>query len=397
MGKTSSIKLSKRIADARPLATTAMHSRVEELRLAGKSVIDFSIAISHFDAPLHVRTEVATAAMNTKLPYTSVAGAHALRARLSMKVRRENGIDAKANEIIVTNGAKQALYEALYVLTDPGDTVIVLRPYWPAYLATANLLGVNVRLVDLPANLDVEFLNGLPAAKLIILNNPHNPTGRVCSASELQLLLKWMRENNCGAIVDESYEKLVYEGQHFSLASDLDWRDLNIVTIFSASQSYAMMGWRVGFAVAEAEVVRAMEALQGPITAAVSSLTQVAAGAAFDFNNPHELTADYRSRRQIVATLFGAIPWMRIAPTNSGPYMWCDIRSLECDTVAFAEELLFSRQVAVMPGDALGCPGFIRIGFISDDEATLRAGLAAIKSFGDSMAQKLVLTHTGTT
>ena len=380
-----------------PLATTAMHSRVEELRLDGKTVIDFSIAISHFDAPQHVRTEVAAAALNTRLPYTSVAGAYALRSRLSMTVRRENGIDAKAGEIIVTNGAKQALFEALYVLTDPGDTVIVFKPYWPAYLATAKLLGLHVLSVDLPANFDVEFFNRLPAAKLLILNNPHNPTGRVCNATELELLLKWMRENGCGAIVDESYEKLVYEGQHFSLASALDWRDLNIVTIFSASQSFAMMGWRVGFAVARAEVICAMETLQGPITAAVSSLTQVAAGAAFDFGDSQELIDDYRTRRDIVANIFGDIPWMKVEPTSSGPYMWCDIRSLEYDTVTFAEELLSSHQVAVMPGDALGCPGFIRIGFISDDEPTLRNGVEAIKSFGDSLALKSQFTHTAFT
>lgn len=380
------MQISQRIATARPLATTAMHGRVEALRAAGESVIDFSIAISHFAAPETVRRTVADMAFTSVLPYTSVAGALPLRSGLAKKLRRDNGINADANEIIVTNGAKQALYEALYVLTDPGDTVIVFRPYWPAYIATAQLLKLDIRIVDLPSPLDQQFVSTLPAAKLVILNNPHNPTGKVFSATELALLIDWMRTHKCGAIVDESYEKLLFEGEHRSLAALTDWRALGVVTIFSASQSYAMMGWRSGFAVAPASVVQSMETLQGPITAAPSALTQAATGSAFDSGEPHELVADYRIRRDLVVEMFASVQWAKVLTPDSGPYLWCDIRELGCDTVAFSEQLLSEGRVAVMPGDALGQPGFIRIGFISDDIETLCFGVNVIKTFGDKIA-----------
>lgn len=384
------MQISQRIANARPLATTAMHARVEALREAGEKVVDFSIAISHFAAPESVRQAAAALAMSENLAYTAVGGGRALRTQLAAKVARENRIDATPSEIIVTNGAKQALYESLYVLTDPGDKIIIFRPYWPAYVATAQLLQLDVILVDLPKTLSAEFVSRLPAAKLVILNNPHNPTGKVWSEMELGALGEWLHTNGAGCIVDESYEKLVFAGEHSSLAASMDWRDLGIVTIFSASQSYAMMGWRAGFAVAPERVIAAMEALQGPITAAPSALTQAALGAAFDSAESHELVTDYRARRDLIVSMFASVSWAAVIPPDSGPYLWCDVSALGCDTIGFAEKLLSAYRVAIMPGDALGEPGYIRIGFIADDIGTLRRGIEAVIRFGDSVANRSV-------
>ncbi|MEO7494464.1 MAG: aminotransferase class I/II-fold pyridoxal phosphate-dependent enzyme [Massilia sp.] len=380
--------VSQRVAAARPLATTAMHGRVEALKAGGEEVIDFSIAISHFPAPASVRACIAAAAGAAALPYTGVGGAPALRASLAHKVAQDNRIDAAPDEIIVTNGAKQALYEAMYVLTDPGDTVIVFKPHWPAYVATAELLNLKVVLVDLPEVLHAALLDSLPPARLIIINNPHNPTGKVYSAAELHVLGDWMGRTGCHAIVDESYEKLLFRGEHRSLASRPDWRALGVVTLFSASQSYAMMGWRSGFAVAPRHIVQAMETLQGPITAAASALTQAATGAAFASGEPTALVNDYRARRDMVVARFAPLPWIRMASPDSGPYLWGDVGALDCDTVAFAEDLLTEKRVAIMPGDALGCPGFIRLGFISDDVDTLMTGVARLIDFGNARAAR---------
>jgi aspartate aminotransferase len=386
------MQVSKRIAASRPLATTAMHGRVEHLKAQGVSVIDFSIAISHFPAPEPVLSAVKAALeQTTALPYTAVGGALELRERLAGKVQRENGIDAAASEIVVTNGAKQALYEALYVLTDPGDTVIVFRPHWPAYVATSELLGLKVVLVDLPETVDAAFIRTLPPAKLLVINNPHNPTGKVFAARELELLLGWMRERGCGAIVDESYEKLSFGEAHTSLARNPHWREAGIVTIFSASQSHAMMGWRAGFAVAPAHIVQAMETLQGPITAAAPALTQVAVDAAFACGEPHHMASmleDYRVRRDLAVGLFAAAPWIRMAVPASGPYLWGDVSALTMQTVEFAETLLTEHRVAIMPGEALGMPGWIRLGYISDDVDTLLRGVRAVIAFGDAMAER---------
>ena len=374
--------VSQRIARSKPLATTAMHGRVEALRAAGADVIDFSIAVSHFAAPTAVRAAIAGALGDTALPYTSVSGAARLRAHLCAKLRAENAIDATPDEIVVTNGAKQALFEALFVLTDPGDAVIVFRPYWPAYVASAELLGLRVILAELPATLTAAVLDALPPARLLILNNPHNPTGKVFTAAELDALAAWLARRGCGAIVDESYEHLVYDGSHASLAAARDWRALGVVTLFSSSQSYAMMGWRAGFAVAPRAIAAAMDTVQGPITAAAPALTQLALEAAFGAGVPQALLADYRARRDLVLGLLAGAPWLRMACPASGPYLWGDIQALTRDSAAFAEALLAEARVALMPGEALGAPGWIRIGFISDDVATLRRGVQALLAFG---------------
>lgn len=381
------MKLSARIASSRPLATTAMHGRVEALRGAGRPIIDFSIAISHFPAPRAVLDAVAAAVERERLmPYTGVAGAHAVRARLAAKLRHENGIAAAPEEIVVTNGAKQALYEALYVLGDPGDSVLVFKPHWPAFVATAQLLGLRPILADLPDEITPALLEGLGAPAIVIVNNPHNPTGKVYTRRELESLRAWVERIGARVIVDESYEHLIFEGSHTSLAALCDWREIGVVTLFSASQSYAMMGWRVGFALAPGAVADAMQTLQGPITAAAPHLSQVAAGAAYGTGAPRAMLADYRARRDLAVGLFAQVPWIAMPAPASGPYLWGDVRGLTLDTAGFAEALLEEKQVAVMPGEALGVPGYLRLGYISDDEATLRAGIRRIIEFGNAFA-----------
>lgn len=383
------MNLSARIAHSRPLATTAMHGRAEALRNAGTRVIDFSIAISHFPAPPAVLDAVASAvAREATLPYTEVGGALKVRAALTAKLAAENRIEATTDEIIVTNGCKQAYYQALYAMTDPGDRIAVFRPHWPAYLATAALLGLEVVLADLPDVLTADTLAGLGAVKVLVLNNPHNPSGKVFTRRELETVRDWAAAGGVHVIVDESYEHLVFDGQHLTLAALCDWRALGVVTLFSASQSYAMMGWRVGFALAPAHLVGAMQTLQGPITAAAPHLSQVAAAAAFASGTPHAMLRDYRMRRDLVVRHFADLPWIVMHAPDSGPYLWGDVRALTMDTAGFAERLLDQERVALMPGEALGCPGFVRIGYIADDLDTLLEGVRRIIAFGARLAER---------
>ena len=377
--------ISQRIARSKPLATTAMHGRVDAMKARGDDVIDFSIAISHFQAPRAVLEAAREGLRRPSLAYTAVVGDASIRARLAAKVVNENGIDATPADILVTNGAKQALYQALYVMADPGDRVIVFKPHWPAYVTTSKLLGLESVLVDLPAVITAELLDSLPPARVLIINNPHNPTGAVLTEAEIDCIGAWLKRTGTSAIVDESYEKLIFEGAHTSLASRPDWRDIGVVTLFSASQSYAMMGWRAGFAVAPAELVSAMETLQGPITAAAPMLIQLALAAAFESGEPRAMLADYRARRDLVLDLTAGLPWLTMRRPASGPYLWADVSPLTMDTNALSERLLAERSVAVMPGEALGAPGHLRLGYISDDVATLRRGVQAIVQFGNAL------------
>lgn len=378
------METSQRIARSKPLATTAMHGRVDAMKARGEEVIDFSIAISHFQAPESVLQAVRDGLRQPSLPYTTVGGDASIRARLAAKVSSENGIAAGADEIIVTNGAKQALYQALYVMADPGDAVIIFKPHWPAYVTTCKLLGLEPVLVDLPAAVSAEFLDSLPPAKILIINNPHNPTGGVLRADEIERIAGWLKRTGTRAIVDESYEKLIFDGVHTSLAARPDWQQIGIVSIYSASQSYAMMGWRAGFAVAPSHIVSAMETLQGPITAAAPMLIQLALASAFESGEPTTMLDDYRRRRDLVLDMVHGLPWLRMHCPASGPYLWGDVSALTMDTRQFSEELLSQYSVALMPGEALGAPGFIRIGYISDDIATLRRGVEAIIRYGNA-------------
>jgi len=382
------MQLSDRIAHSRPLATTAMHGRAEALRHAGEPVIDLSIAISHFPPPAAVRDAVADL-LKQEQPahYTDVKGALAVRATLCAKLRLENGVEAGVDEVVVSNGCKQAYYQALYALTDPGDRIAVFRPYWPAYLATAALLGLEVVLADMPASLTPAVLDAFGKVKVLVLNNPHNPTGIVYTRRELECVRDWALANDVRVIVDESYEHLIFSGEHVTLAALCDWRALGVVTLFSASQTYAMMGWRIGFTLASASLADAMQTLQGPITAAAPHLSQVAAAAAFASGAPLALVDDYRARRDMVLRRVASTAWMDMRAPASGPYLWADVRALTHDTAGFAERLLEEEKVALMPGEALGVPGFIRLGYISDDRATLLAGVDRILAFGNRYAQ----------
>jgi aspartate aminotransferase len=383
------MKISHRIAASRPLATTAMHGRVEAFRNEGMGIIDFSIAISHFPPPASVLDAVTAAVQEERtMPYTGVAGALDVRRSLCTKLQRENGIDAKAGEIIVTNGAKQALYEALYAMTDPGDSVLIFKPHWPAYVTTCQLLGLTPVLVDLPDHVTPATLGACPRADLVIINNPHNPTGKVYTKQELEAIRDWVEAKGSQVIVDESYEHLSFGPAHTSFATLCDWRALGVVTIFSASQSYAMMGWRLGFALAPLEIAEAMQTLQGPITAATSHLAQVATVAAFDCGPQQHMIDEYRQRRDTVLRHVREVPWIEMKCPDSGPYLWGDVRALTHDTEAFAEALLAEEGVAIMPGDALGVPGFIRIGYICDDTWTLMEGVRRLVAFGDRMAAR---------
>ncbi|MFC5479006.1 pyridoxal phosphate-dependent aminotransferase [Massilia suwonensis] len=383
------MKISQRIAASRPLATTAMHGRVEDFRNKSMGIIDFSIAISHFSPPASVLDAVARAMQDERtMPYTGVAGALDVRRSLCGKLERENGLAAQPNEVIVTNGAKQALYQALYAMTDPGDRVLIFKPHWPAYVTTCQLLGLEPVLVDLPDTVTPAFLADCPQADLVIVNNPHNPTGKVYTRTELEHLCAWVHARGAQVIVDESYEHLSFGPVHTSFATLCDWRALGVVTIFSASQSYAMMGWRLGFALAPGAIASAMQTLQGPITAACSHLAQVATAAAFDSGPQQHMIDEYRARRDQVLRQVADVPWLDMHCPDSGPYLWGDVRSLSSDTVAFAEDLLAEEGVAIMPGDALGVPGFIRIGYICDDVDTLVEGVRRLVAFGDRLLEQ---------
>ena len=322
---------------------------------------------------------------NNEVPYTPVAGTPALKEAISNKVWRENRIKAKSSEIIVTSGAKQAIFETLFVLTNPGDKIILFKPCWPALINICALLQLKPFFLDISQK-GHKSISEFRRAKVIILVNPHNPTGKVFSISELKSLVLFARRNKMTIISDESYEKLIYEGKHSSITSIAPRS--NIITVFSTSQTFSMMGWRLGYAIAPPKIIEAMEKVQGPITAGASAVSQAATEAALKTTSPQKILNEFLARRDYLFSTLIKIPWIRCSKPKGGAYLWCDISRLTKSSAFFANDLLTKKRVAVMPGESFGAPGYIRISFNSAPLSVLHKAVKAIEKIGNKLSSR---------
>lgn len=379
-------QLSERVSAWEVLPTAALHGNVLEMQQKGVDIIDLTIGISNRPFP-DVGKQAAIQAITTNnVPYTAISGTSQLKTAIQAKVQRENKITCELENIIVTTGAKQAIFEALYVVTNPGDAVAVITPYWSAYTQMATMLKLTpvfYTLDDIPHLTDQKAPGNL---KAFLFDLPHNPTGKVFSEADLQSVLSFSRKNNVTIIADEGYEKLIFDGQQTSIGALADERKDHVISVFSVSQSYSMMGWRLGYAVADKTTIKAMEAVQSSITAGASAVTQAAATAILTEDQAYtdELVEDFKNRRNEAHKQLSSIPWMHCDIPESGPYFWCDIRTLTTDSHAFATKLLQEKRVAVMPGESFGAPGWIRIAFNATPLSVLQDASTEIADFGNT-------------
>lgn len=378
-------KFSNRVLEWSVLPTASLHGQILELQQQGESIIDLTIGISNRAIPEAAQEAAKQAIESNQISYTAISGSNNLKKVILSKLAKQNKISVELENIIVTTGAKQAIFEMLYVLTNPGDQVAMITPYWSAYTQIATMLNLEstfLKLTEIPT-LSKKKVD--PKLKVLLFDLPHNPTGKVFTKAELIEVISFAKQNNLYILADESYEKLVYEGQQISLATvDPDFAD-HIVTVFSLSQTFSMMGWRIGFAVANPEIIAAMEALQSSITAGTSGLSQVAAAAIIDNESEYisKLVEDFKERRDIIFSKIKQIPWIAADLPASGPYFWCNIQKLTSNSLDFAKQLLAEQKVALMPGEAFGEPGWIRIAFNVQSLDVLEQAIAKIAQFGE--------------
>lgn len=381
--------LSNRVSKWEVLPTAALHGEVLEMQQQGVDIIDLTIGISNRPIPDSGKQAAIQAITTNDVPYTAITGSSKLKTAIQQKLQKENNISCDLEQILVTTGAKQAIFQTLYVLTNPGDEVAMVTPYWSAYTQIAAMLKLTPVFFTID---DIPNLAGKkysPKLKALLFDLPHNPTGKVFRKDELKAVVSFAKKNNLYIIADESYEKLVYEGQQISLATiDKEFRN-NIITIFSVSQSFSMMGWRLGYAVASKKIIAAMEAVQSSITAATSAVTQAAVAALL----PNEalyvksLREEFQQRRDVIYQKLTDIPWMQCDLPQSGPYFWCNIQQLTANSLDFAATLLQEKKVAVMPGEALGSPGWIRLAFNVQPIPVLEDAVHRIAQFGETYAK----------
>jgi aspartate aminotransferase len=326
--------LARRASQSDEGAIVRMAQRTRELRAKGQDVVSLTLGEPDFDTPARIQA-AATEAMKEGLThYSPVAGIMDLRQALARKLKDENGLDYAASEIVVTNGAKQAIANAVFALVEPGDEVILLSPYWVSYEITVRLAG-GIPVI-LKAGVEEDFKTPperIKAAltgktKLLILNSPSNPTGAVWSADELASLAEVVKSHpRLMVLSDEIYEYILYDGKMTSFASLPGMRERS-VTVNGFSKSFAMTGWRLGYAAGPAPLAQAMARLQSGFTAGANSFVQHAALTALagGRHDVERMRQRYQARRDMVVAALTRVPGLKLAPWRK-PWRGCQAGS----------------------------------------------------------------------
>jgi len=383
-----------------PSLTIAMTTKARALKAAGKDVIGLSSGEPDFDTPQNVKDAAIAAIQKGDTKYTDVAGTLALRKAVCEKFARDSGLDYTPEEIIVSTGGKQVIFDALLATINPGEEAIIPAPCWVSYPDIVELAEGKPVIVQCGQNngfkMTAEDLEAAitPKTKWLILNNPCNPTGAAYNAEEMKKITDvLMKHPNVWVFTDDIYEKLVYDG--FKPATILEveprLRD-RTVTMNGCSKAYAMTGWRIGFAGAPVALIKAMDKLQGQSTSGTSSISQAAAVEALV--GPQEsieaMRKVYERRRDMVVSMLNAAPGIRCHKPEGAFYVFPDIHGCIGKTTAggkkietdedFTIALLEEAGVATVHGAAFLSPGHFRISYATSDEA-LKEACTRIQAF----------------
>jgi aspartate aminotransferase len=395
--------LARRASQSDEGAIVRMSQRARELRAKGQDIASLTLGEPDFDTPLHIQAAAAEAMKKGLTHYSPVAGIMDLRQALARKLKDENGLDYAASEIVVANGAKQAIANAVFALIEPGDEVILLSPYWVSYEITVRLAG-GVPVI-LKAGVEEDFKtqpDRIRAAltdktKLLILNSPNNPTGAVWSAAELSGLAEVVNGHpRLMVLSDEIYEYILFDGKMTSFASLPGMRERSI-TVNGFSKSFAMTGWRLGYAAGPAPLAQAMARLQSGFTAGANSFVQHAALTALSGTREdvERMRQRYEARRDMVVAALTRLPDLRLAPIPATFYAFPDVGAFlgrkagnhVMDSVeTLCDWLLEENGVATVPGTAFGDPSCIRLSFATGEAELAKAldrftsGLARLKA-----------------
>ena len=397
--------IAARLADVKVSASVIMGAKARELAARGIKVLSLTTGEPDFDTPAHAVEAAHQAALKGDTKYPPQGGTAAMKAAVIAKFKRDNGLDFTADEILITNGGKQAIYNALMATVDPGDEIVIPAPYWISYADMAKVAGGVPVTVNCPQNngfkLRPEDLEAAitPRTKWVMLNFPNNPTGAACSRAEMKALAEvLLRHPHVWVMTDDMYEHLVYDGFEFCTIAEVEpaLRDRTL-TVNGASKTYAMTGWRIGFCGGPKALIAAMFNMQGQATSGVSTIGQAAAVAAL--NGPQEIVAEraaeYRERRNLVVDMLNDAPGVICHKPEGAFYVFPNVAGclgktskagtrIETDT-DFAMALLEEAHVAVVQGAAYGMSPYVRISYATDT-ASLREACTRIQDFCRGLA-----------
>jgi aspartate aminotransferase len=382
--------LSKRINKLSPSLTIAISQKARELKAEGKDVLAFSAGEPDFDTPAKIK-EAAIKAINEGFTkYTAVQGIPELLEAIQTKLKKENNLDYNTDEIVVSNGAKQSLFNIFAAILDEDDEVIIPAPYWVTYPELVKYHdGVPVTIEtfeDTGFKITPEMLKKAitPKTKALILTTPSNPTGAVYSKSELEALAEVLKDTNILVISDEMYEKLVYGETFYATASISEDMLKRTITVNGLSKSVAMTGWRFGYCASKIpELNKAMVKLQSQATSNINSITQKAAIPALLGEVDEEvemMRKAFEERMNFVYEEFNKIEGLSAAKPTGAFYIFVNHKDIENDSMKFALELLDKEGVAVVPGIGFGSEGYFRFSFATSLDI-LDEGIKRIKKF----------------
>ncbi len=392
--------IADRLGKISPSQTIAISSKARALRAAGRDIISLSAGEPDFDTPDHIKQAAVRAIEAGDTKYTDVAGTPALRRAIAAKFKRDSNLDYAPEEIIVSTGGKQVIYNAMVATLNTGDEAIIPSPCWVSYPDIVALAdgtpvivpcgqnnGFKLRAEDLEAAIT-------PRTKWLFLNSPCNPTGAAYSAEELRPICDvLLRHPDVWIFTDDIYEKLAYDGFKFATIAQVEPRlRERTVTMNGCSKAYAMTGWRIGFAGAPIALIRAMDKLQSQSTSNTSSISQAAAVEAL--NGPQDAIAAmcdvYRTRRDLVVDALNAIPGLSCHRPEGAFYVFPGLHGCIgkttaagakiADDEAFVTALLEEHGVAAVHGSAFMYPGHFRVSYATDTES-LRTACARIADF----------------
>ena len=383
-------QLSERLNRLSPSATLAMSQKSNELKAQGVNVINLSVGEPDFNTPAHIKEAAKEAIENNFSRYSPVPGYPELRNAIVAKLKNENGLDYTAAQICCANGAKQSVCNAIMVLVDKGDEVIVPAPYWVSYPEMVKMAdgtpviipaGIEQDFKITPAQLEAAIT---PRTKALILCSPSNPTGSVYSKEELAALAEVLdKYPQVIIIADEIYEHINYVGKHESIAQFENVRE-QVVIVNGVSKAYAMTGWRIGFVAGPEWIIKAINKLQGQYTSGPCSVSQKAAEAAYTGTQApvEEMRQAFERRRDLIVKLAKEIPGLEVNQPQGAFYLFpkCDSfygKSAGNRTINDADDLamylLEVGHVACVGGTSFGAPECIRMSYATSDENIVEA------------------------
>jgi aspartate aminotransferase len=365
--------ISSRIQQLAPSPTLALDAKVKELQAQGKQVINLCLGEPDFDTPKHIQQAAIEAMHGGFTHYTATAGIPELRQAIAEKFLQDNKLEYDPSQIVVGVGSKQLLYHAFQVLCNEGDEVLVHTPTWSTYVEQIKLAQAKPVLVPLapPFKLkavDIEaYLT--PRTKVILLNSPCNPTGAIIEREELEKIAQLAVKNKLYIISDEIYEKILYGGTHYSIASFGEEIRKRTITINGFSKAYAMTGWRIGYAAGPKDIIKSMVDLQSQTTSNTSSIAQKAAVAALRGSQDQigKMVNEFSARRSFLLKKLSDVKELDIIKPEGAFYLWVSVKKLLNSTSPtsqiWCERLLIESKIAVVPGEAFLYPGYFRLSF----------------------------------